>query len=374
MDTLKEFPENYSNEVLKVLSAMSMTHLKKMRLVGSSSIRSQLYAGDYDAMEKVNAKSIQSVINSLRNVIKELRDIPNCYISDIKCGEVADWEIVPFSSYIEDGKIYNFNIKKSQSRVDELRRENIITEKEAKDANELLEKATNPFDFLTAKKEIRFHILRWKPINILEGALEYRGKIFTLESAIQSGGMIKLDLIFDLHDRFTEFSCIYDVYIKSVPVTMQPPPIVRSLSDDILFYERVNPFKAVKRFFALARHFKNQKVINTLIPILNSDLGRLYQITEDLKTLLSLLERPSSPVEKIRSQIDEVRQRLGNIYQFKDILKEEHKLIGKIVALSKQPNPKLKDRLAFLIQDFQKILSKNTTSILKKITKSKNKL
>ena len=374
MDTAKEFPANYSNEVLTVLSALSMTGLKGMELVGSSSIRSQLYAGDYDAMEKVNAKSVNSVMSSLQKIIKELRDIPNCYVGDIKCGEVGDWEVVKNNSHIDDsGKIVNFNIKQSQSKVDELRAENIITAAEAKEANELLEKATTPFNFLTAKKEIRFHILRWKPVDILQGALEYRGKIFTLEDAIQSGGMIKIDVIYDLHDRFTEFSCIYDVFIKGVRVSAFPPPIVRSLSDDIMYYEKINPFKALKRFYALARHFKNEKAIDVLVPILNSDLGRFYQITEDLKTLLALLERPSSPVEKVKSQIDEVRQRLGNIYQFKDIMREEHTLIGKIVSLLKQPTPKLKDRLAMLIQEFQAILSKSTTAVLKKVQKIKVK-
>jgi hypothetical protein len=372
MDIAKEFPTNYSNEVLKVLSALSMTGLKQMELIGSSSIRSQLYAGDYDAMEKVKANSVNSVLQSLQKIVKELRDIPNCYIGDIKCGEVADWEVVASNSYIDDtGKIVNFNIKKSQTVVDELRAENIITATEAKEANELLEKATTPFNFLTAKKEIRFHILRWKPVDILQGAVEYRGKIFTLEDAIQSGGMIKVDVIYDLHDRFTEFSCIYDVYVKGVRITAIPPPIVRSLSNDIAYYQKTNPFKSLKRFYALARYFKNQKAIDIVVPILNSDLGRFYQITEDLKTLLALLERSSSPVQKIKSQIDEVRQRLGNIYQFKDIMKEEHTLIGKIVSLLKQPTPKLKDKLALLIQEFQEILAKSTTSLLVSVKKIK---
>lgn len=371
MDTAKEFPQNYSDKVLNVLSALSMTGLKKMKLIGSSSIRSQLYAGDYDAMEKVNVKSVNEVISSLQSIIKKLRTISNCYIGDIKCGEVKDWEVVSSSSYIEDGKIYKFNIKQSQSKVDELRKENIITEKEAKEANALLEKATTPFNFLTAKKEIRFHILRWKPIDILQGALEYRGKIFTLEDAIPSGGVIKIDIIYDLNDRFTEFSCVYDVFVKGVQVTMFRQPIVRGLSDDIMYYNKINPFKALKRTFALARIYKNEKVLETLVAILNSDLGRLYLIITDLKTLLSLLERPNPPIKKIKSQIDEVRQRLGNIYQFKDILREEPVFIAKINSLLKQPNPKLKDKLALLIMDLQDSLDKNTIAVTTELITTK---
>lgn len=369
MDTVKEFPANYSNEVLTVLEAMSMTGLKNMKIIGSSSIRSQLYAGDYDVDEKVNAKSANAVLQSLQRIVKDLRDIPNCYIGDIKCGEVADWEIISSSSYIEDGKLYKFNIKESQSRVDNLRKQNIISAKEAQEANALLEKATDPFNFLEAKKELRFHILRWKPIDILQGALEYRGRVFTLEDAIQSGGMIKLDVVYDLHDRFTEFSCIYDVHIKGVRITSFPRSIVRSLTDDIMYYNKVSPFKALKRFFALARYYKNEKAIQLLTPILNSDLGRLYQITEDLKTLLALLERPIAPIQKIRSQIDDVRQRLGNIYQFKDILKEEPTFIAKINSLLKHSNPKLKDKLATLIMDFKEVLNKSTISLVGSFSK-----
>jgi hypothetical protein len=44
----KAFPDNYSQEVLKVFEALSMTDLKKFFLVGSASLRSQQYSADFD--------------------------------------------------------------------------------------------------------------------------------------------------------------------------------------------------------------------------------------------------------------------------------------------------------------------------------------
>jgi hypothetical protein len=163
-------------------------------------------------------------------------------------------------------------------------KDKVISPKEANESIKLLEDADTAFEFLVAKKEIKFSTLRWTPTDILQGFLDYRGARFQLEDAIQSGGMIKLDGISNVADRYTEFSVIYDlVDKKGRRLTNVPTDIVRSLQEDILYYNDTDPFKAVKRMYALSKVFKMTKVAQVLVPILNSDLGRLYQIIEDKK-------------------------------------------------------------------------------------------
>jgi len=356
----KSFPDNYSDKVLTILRALSMTDMKHIALRGSSSTRSQLYAADYDGFETVNTKTISIICLKLKDIVKKLSSIDQCYINEIKCGEVPEWNVFRKTARIENEKVYDFSIKESQSKVDELRRHNIISFKEAEESHKLLEKATTLGGFLEAKKSIRYFILRWKPIDILNGFLDYRHHRFYLEDAIESGGMVKIDAIANVYDRFTEFSVIYDIFMKGHRVTNPPPPIIQSLNEDIIYYDRRSPFKALKRVFALAKYKNETKYAASLVDILNSDLGRLYQIISDLKTLRDLLDRPNVPLKEIKAQLDDMKDRMGNVYLLKDFLKQEHQIIGSVEAILKSPLTSMKGKLDRLIDGLMVILNKAT--------------
>jgi hypothetical protein len=368
MDALatKAFPDNYSQEVLNIFEAMSMTDLQKFFLVGSASLRSQQYSADFDCMEKVRITSASEMVHNLRDVVKKLRAVPDCFIGDIKCGEEKVWDVFNENAGIVDDKVQNFNPTESKGRVQNLLSQNIIGPAEAKEANALLDKATTPLGFITAKKTIKFHVLRWKPQQILAGFQEYRGHRFTLEDAAVSGGLVKVDAVANISDRYTEFSTIYDVYLNGKLVSQKPSNIVQSLKNDILFYNRSNPFKALKRFFALCKLRKDTKAAAVLVPIMNSDLGRLYQIIGDLHTLRGLLDRPPSSynLKEILSQIDDMKARMGNLYQLRDFLQNEHDIIGSLNALLNSPATSLKGKLDKLIADLEGINNEGTVKII----------
>ena len=362
---VKGFPENYTRKVTAVLSAMSMTDMKKLLLVGSASMRSQIYAGDYDAIEKVRFVSAETTKSKLKDIVKRLRSIPDTYISDIKCGEAVDWSIFRRNARVEDGKVMDFFAQESKTKVDELKAKNVISPKEAKDSIQMLDDADTALEFLKARKEIKFSTLRWTPTDILQGFLEYRGHRFDLDDAIESGGMIKIDVISDINDRYTEFSVIYDIVDKKGKrLTNVPSNLLRSLQEDILYYNSTDPFKAVKRMFALAKAEKKYKVAELLVPILNSDLGRLYQIIGDMKTLHTLLGFPSKPLGKIREQLDEMRARFGNIYLLRDFLRSEHDIIGLIETILKSPETTMEHKIESLIEKLSVILNKSTVKLI----------
>ena len=81
----KEFPRNYPTSVVEVLEAMSLSDGKGMRVIGSASLRSIQFAGDYDANETVSGTPAK-VAKGLQGVIRRLRELPNVVIGDIKCG------------------------------------------------------------------------------------------------------------------------------------------------------------------------------------------------------------------------------------------------------------------------------------------------
>lgn len=355
----KDFPANYSEAVIEVLSALSLTGLKSTQVVGSASLRSQQYAGDYDADEKVKVSSPESMVEKLREMVKRVRTL--AYFTDIKCGEVTEWNVFRKNAGVVDEKVVNFNIAESQSKVDELEKAQVLSRKEAEEFRSLLSKASSVNGFLEARKTIRHHILRWTPADILEGAMVYRNQVIKLEDAIVSGGMIKADVIANIQDRFVELSIIYDVFINGKRVTEPPPNFVQSVTEDIIYYEKTNPFKALKRVFALARHFKSTKALEKLLPILNSDLGRLYQIIGDMGTIAELLERPSVPMRSIETAIAEFKARLGTIYSLKDILQKEHTLLGELNAILKMSQKsRMKERMERMKDTLQGILNRET--------------
>ena len=368
MDALatKAFPDNYPSEVLLIFAALSVTDLKHFYLVGSASMRSQQYSADFDCMEKVRINNAAEMVHNLRDVIKALRAIPDCYIGDIKCGEVPQWNVLNQNARVENGVVLHFNPTESKGKIDNLRNQNVISPAEAKEAEALLDKATTPLGFITAKKTLKFHVLRWKPQQILNGSQEYRGQRFTLEEMIASGGLIKVDAVANISDRYTEFSVIYDTYLKGSLVSKKPDNIVHSLMDDIIFYNKTNPFKALKRFFALCKIQDNNKVAVILVPVMNSDLGRLYQIVGDLETLRSLLDRPHSDgnLKEVLSQIDDMKGRMGNLYQLRDFLSKEHEIIGSLNALLSSPATSIKGKLSKLISELTVILNEGTVKII----------
>ena len=54
LGNVKEYPDNYPADAVRILDAMSFG--KGLVLLGSMSLRSQQYAGDYDGFEQVKMK------------------------------------------------------------------------------------------------------------------------------------------------------------------------------------------------------------------------------------------------------------------------------------------------------------------------------
>lgn len=362
----KRFPDNYSERVLEILTALSMTGLKGIEVVGSASQRAQLYSSDYDASENVRAKNIPE---ELKQIIQRVRGLEETYFGDIKCGHIPEYDILA-SAKVVDGKVVGFNKLSSIKGIDLALEQRAITQEEAKQFRSILNKVTSPLELLEAKKEIRFHILRWTPAQILAGELFYRGMMFTLDQAVNSGGLIKIDVIANIHDRFTECSMIYNVYKGKKLITLQPSPIRISLAEDILYYSEREPFKALKRLYSLTKYDKNEEAAKLILPLLNSDLGRLNAIISDLNTLHSLLElRNFEPTPDVIDQIDVMREKMGNIYLLKDFLKAEYDIIGEINNLIRSPKTQVLGKIERLSKKLSVILKDETLKISSKMIK-----
>jgi hypothetical protein len=370
VELTKSFPMNYPDDAVKILDAMSMD--SNITLVGSMSLRSQQYAGDYDGFEVVNvfapskAQALKKLARMFQKAIVDVKAQEYAYIDDIKAGVVPEWDIMKDVKL--NGKTpVNYNASKLRSAVAELRRNDIITATEEKEALTLLKSNLSFGDYELAKEKLKFHIVRWTVPEVQQGSKKLRdGRTFTLEDAFSSPGLTKLDVIALIaNNRFTDFSVIYEFHYKGEILNPVPVEIEKSLIESYnAYYHEGNYFKALKRKFALAK-FKNQtKVMEKLTTILNSDLGRLYHITGDIDTLVRLMEdQQNPPMNLIRYEIDQFISRLSNIYTLRDYLKDEHDIIGSIRQILKMSPARMKPALEELGNALNKYLQKNTLAM-----------
>ena len=361
---VKDFPEDYPKDALDIMDAMSFTDGKSVMLLGSMSIRSQQYAGDYDSYEIVPNMSPAELVAKWKVIIKRLRGMKDVYIGDIKCGEATKWRILNADAGVKDDKIVDYNSVASHKRIDALEKDGVITSAEAKEARDMLPPGIKPLDLIKAKNTLKFHVVRWTPDEILAGEKRLRdGSTYTLEEAVQTPALAKMDVIGLVQkNRYTDFSMIYEYHYKNKVLNPAFRDIGDALKEDIMaFTAQGKFFKVLKRVYAYAKFKHKDDVIAKLTPILNSDLGRLYQIASDVGTLIDLLEdKAPVPLEKLHYELDQFKSRLANIYNIPAYSKAHHQIIAKLNGAVKMTSrPQLLARLTQLQEEMLKILNGN---------------
>lgn len=363
----KKFPSAYPDDVLDIIKHLSISDMKGIAVMGSMSLRSQQYAGDYDLIDVVDGRyksdelATDAYVRKFQQVVKHFLHRNDCYIGDIKSGEIPEWKVVP-----DTFKEYKFS--QSVKKLKYLYDNSIISKQEYEDSKAILKSKPSTASFIVMQRSIKFHIVRWSPKEVLGGAKKLPdGRTYWLKDAFASPSLTKIDIIaFVQNSRFTDFSCIYILQNHGrVLNKVDTERIEDGIEDDITYYSNEgNWFKVAKRLFSLARMTKNNNKLEKLNDILNSDLGRLYSIVSDANTILYLLENEAEiPIDKIRYELDQFRQRISNVYTIKSIIRKEPYILERIMAIKELPNTpegrkKLQSQMEKLIDFFEDILNK----------------
>ena len=364
-DDLKKFPDNYPSDVLDVLEKMTMKD--GLNLVGSNALRSQLYAGDYDGYEVVtlseptDAEALAKLRKRFQEMVAGLVADPAIFVGDIKAGIVPEWIVIPENVHLKDGKVVGLDLKKAREKVAALELSKIITRAEAKAARKLLKSKMNATDFLKAKDELKFHVLRWTPLEIKENKKVLRdGSTITLEEAFATPAITKVDTIALVQkSRYTDFSVIYEFQNKGKTLNPAMGDIGASLAQDVESYKATgNYFKALKRQYALAKYKHDVKKMKELTDLLNSDLGRMYQIAGDMKTLADVVDK--APADIVKYEVDQFKNRLANIYDTPHYQMKERLLLKSLKRIMKLPKNKMAKPLTELADFLGALLQKET--------------
>ncbi len=208
--------------------------------------------------------------------------------------------------------------------------------------------------------------IRWTPAQVLAGKKRHAGKMLPMAAALLMPGMAKMDAIAMVASRFTDFSVVYEFHNKGKALNPIQEDVMKSLLKDIAeFNKEGNYFKVLKRLYSIARYENDTDTVKELTTVLNSDLGRLYHIIGDMRTLVELLQRPRVPLKEIRSEIDQFVSRLSGIYTLSDYLKDEKDIVHRIHALLKVKKAKMAKGLTELADQLDGYLQYATKHIAK---------
>jgi hypothetical protein len=300
---------------------MSFSNGKNVKIVGSMSLRSQIYAGDYDATEVVDIIGtrqlvVRDLVKKFKQIIKDLTSLPNTYVGDIKSGSIEEWVI------IHD----EYNYEKSIEQLEKLHNERIITPTEYADGKKRIKPRVSKLELLALRRDFRPNIIRWSPRDVLLGFKILKDKRrFTLAEAFQTPTITKLDVVsWVQNNRFTDFSMIYEFKNNGRSMNHVSIDIEKSIRENIfVLHHEGNYYKMAKRIFALAKYKGYIDILENLSPLFNGDVGRLYMVYGDIGTLESLFDITDSiPYSKVNFEIDQFKGRLSNIALEKYITRE----------------------------------------------------
>jgi len=354
---LKSFPEGFPNDVNDVLRAMSFTNGEKVKLSGSMSLRSQLYAGDYDGVEKIETHgskihAVKSLVRKFKNVLRKLKTLPNTYIGDIKSGSIEEWVIIKSP----------YNYEYSIGKLEELYKKGIIDSEQYHHGLKDIKPKITKLEYLGLQRDFRPNIIRWKVHEVMTGHKTLiDGRKYTLEEAFQAPVITKLDVIsWVQNNRFTDFSMIYIFRNNGKKLNTVERNTEEALRENIfMLYHEKSYFKMAKRIFSLAKIHKQTAMLHKLLPLFNGDAGRIYSLHGDIGTLEELLDVADNvPFNKIEFELDQFKGRLSNINMESYIPHEHHvfNLIGRIVNMRSQTYSKT--YLARILEEIKKILEK----------------
>jgi hypothetical protein len=352
----KDYPGGYPEDALEVLRNMSFTDGKNVRVVGSMALRSQVYAGDYDAIELVEASgtrnlAVRDLVKKFKQIIKNLKSLPNTYIGDIKSGSVEEWVIIHDT----------YNHEKSIKQLEKLFKDGIIDAAEYNDGKKRIKPRVSKLELLALRRDFRPNIVRWTPKDVMLGYTILKDKRkFTLAEAFQTPVITKLDVVsWVQNNRFTDFSIIYQ--FKNNGRIMNPGmgDIEISIRENIfMLHHDGNYFKMAKRMFALAKFKGHISLLEKLSPLFNGDVGRIYMVYGDIGTLESLFDITNDiPYSKMKFEIDQFKGRLSNI-ALEKYIHSEHELFSLIDKLTTTSSSKYSHKdIKELLEKIKKILS-----------------
>ena len=138
---------------------------------------------------------------------------------------------------------------------------------------------------------------------------------------------IKIDYIVFLDFVFKEVSIMY-IFKEN---EMDTDDIIKKLTDDYSeLIDNGEKFKAMKRAFSIYKIQEDYPNMKKLTSLFNSNLGKIYEINSNLKTILLLKTMYDDPLTMKRIDINLKFLKIDPNDDLKKIIKENDKVLNNI--------------------------------------------
>ena len=374
---------SYTIPTIEAIDMISTKKFPDVVVAGSYIYRIQRYPGDIDLtdtiikVKKGKNDPIGELVKSIQDIIirikKKTLGKTNFFLGDIKIGVDRDYkQLIKSIGEIKSGRIVGYNYSGSIKELDRLKQKKLISSKHYVQIKELLKKKPSLLDFeLLLEKFNNLIVYRWSGSQIVKGYVEFEDEKLTLREAIQSPGIIKIDMYYWLNNRFVEITSFLQLFIKkngkliNVNIERKESEYIPDMKEQLHKYLskfHFNPFKALKRMLVLSFIGKNDSDSRVLSKLMSSGYAIMYQVVGDLKVLLEITETINAPpYEKMGIEVNDMKDRLARIYEF-DIPKKIYESINELYDdLSSGLTSEIEKTFKDLIMKLSNILNKNIT-------------
>jgi hypothetical protein len=302
-------------EDIKQASALIAFNPDKLIFYGSSAKKSMfLSSGDIDLVEPIDLSDANSLSKHIQNIIKNILKTPNCYLGDFKSGNDPYYNIE--IGTIKNSNLVGFNKEEVKEAIQSIQFDDNLRKKQ------ILSLFTKPIGlkqwFEISAFLHEYQTLRWNKEELLRGYKTVRGQKIYLQDTIQDRkALTKIDTIQFIPslNRWIEITNYFDTVNNAEE--FKSDKYIETLKLNLLkYYYEKNWFKMTKRLLAYSLFKKDTNLSNKLFSIVNSGLGILYQQYSELNAMEYLIEKYNVPMTKLYPQLQAIKMRLGNVYEF----------------------------------------------------------
>lgn len=382
----------------EISNAINIISLDKGNVIpfGSWIYTSQLYPADIDLTETDKQccnreDNINFFVSALQKIVKRIisSNSNGYYLGDIKAGLDDIYKLdIGILKYDNQGNytIYGYNPEAVRNQINQLFQNGLLKENEtalllsfAKD-NISANDYENLYDALREK-----WLLRWSGEEILRGYKVLAGnRQKLLRDAIQDYTLTKIDMWKSIFGRYLEITDVYGLVsvdnngneelLNKMNILSE---LIDNLKEEVQKYAFSNkffkPFKMIKRMWSIARLTGDNNMVRILTPFMQTDIGRLSQITSEIETLIAMLENiKTPPLRNILEQIDGFKLRLSNVYAIEWDQEGIDQILDEITSIGdRQINIPVRqyiiDRLEEIEKYFKEIINNHTIEFLERV-------
>lgn len=243
--------------------------------------------------------------------------------------------------YLDRG-IYHLNNRTRENLQvysNKLLNRDLITEEEYETIMAIISRDfPTAYDYDVLYNIFREHrILRWSDKEVIKGyKILPEGIKMKLTDALKMKAHVKIDIITNLNGKFIEMTNFFFLVVKKMDGKDYLINFHKEYDQDYLLHRSetelpkeieklffskyyFNPFKGLKRLWALSRHYKDFSMINKLKDFISGNISLLYQLKSELGNMMLLIEKLKSyPKEGINNQIQDIKSRLVYVLEVGD--------------------------------------------------------